>query len=119
MNRIRNFNSTHDVDPTLHPSFAGTLRSVCSEKNREKNAGISMDPSSTVFDNTYYKLILQKKSVFQSNQALLSHPKTKSLVTKYASSKEAFYKAFANSMIKMISLTDLFNDRTTSNVRIN
>ncbi|KAG9135770.1 hypothetical protein Leryth_002497 [Lithospermum erythrorhizon] len=104
-NRIRNFNSTHDIDPTLHPSFAGVLRSVCDDKNKGKNAGMSMDPSSTVFDNTYYRLILQKQSLFQSDQALLTHPKTKSLVYKYASSKEAFYKAFANSMIKMSSIT--------------
>ncbi|GAA0171124.1 peroxidase [Lithospermum erythrorhizon] len=104
-NRIRNFNSTHDIDPTLHPSFAGVLRSVCDDKNKGKNAGMSMDPSSTVFDNTYYRLILQKQSLFQSDQALLTHPKTKSLVNKYASSKEAFYKAFANSMIKMSSIT--------------
>ncbi|GAA0149019.1 peroxidase [Lithospermum erythrorhizon] len=104
-NRIQNFNSTHDIDPSIHPSLAGSLRSICSGKNKAKNAGTSMDPSSTVFDNTYYKQILQNKGLFSSDQALLAHPKTKSLVNKYASSKEAFYKAFANSMIRMSSIT--------------
>ncbi|XP_059294785.1 peroxidase 64-like [Lycium ferocissimum] len=103
-NRIHNFNTTHDVDPTLHPSLAATLKGICPLKNRAKNAGIPMDPSSTTFDNTYYKLILQKKSLFSSDQALLSIPKTKSLVSEFASSKEAFFKAFANSMIKMSSI---------------
>lgn len=64
-----------------------------------------MDPSSTTFDNAYYKLILQGKSLFSSDQALLSFPKTKNLVTKFATSKEAFLDAFVNSMIKMSSIT--------------
>ncbi|KAH0700131.1 hypothetical protein KY284_014346 [Solanum tuberosum] len=103
-NRIHNFNNTHDVDPTLHPTLAATLKSICPLKNRAKNAGSPMDPSSTMFDNTYYKLILQNKSLFSSDQALLSNPKTKSLVSDFASSKDAFFKAFANSMIKMSSI---------------
>ncbi|WMV16587.1 hypothetical protein MTR67_009972 [Solanum verrucosum] len=103
-NRIHNFNNTHDVDPTLHPTLAATLRGICPLKNRAKNAGSPMDPSSTMFDNTYYKLILQNKSLFSSDQALLSNPKTKNLVSDFASSKDAFFKAFANSMIKMSSI---------------
>ncbi|KAH0719414.1 hypothetical protein KY290_014942 [Solanum tuberosum] len=104
INRIHNFNNTHDVDPTLHPTLAATLKGICPLKNRAKNAGSPMDPSSTMFDNTYYKLILQNKSLFSSDQALLSNPKTKNLVSDFASSKEAFFKAFANSMIKMSSI---------------
>jgi peroxidase len=64
-----------------------------------------MDPSSTTFDNTYYRLILQGKGLFSSDQALLNNPKTKDLVSKFASSEEAFRKAFVNSMIKMSSIT--------------
>lgn len=64
-----------------------------------------MDPSSTTFDNTYYKLILQKKNLFSLDQALLTIPETKDLVSKYASSKKAFNTAFVNSMIKMSSIT--------------
>ena len=64
-----------------------------------------MDPSPTTFDNTYYKLILQGRSLFSSDHALLTFPKTKNLVYKFASSKESFTKAFVNSMIKMSSIT--------------
>ncbi|KAL3527249.1 hypothetical protein ACH5RR_011905 [Cinchona calisaya] len=103
--RIRNFNATHDIDPTLHPSFAASLRSICPDKNKAKNAGTSMDPSPITFDNTYYKLIFQGKSLFSSDQALLTSPKTKELVSKFESSKQTFYKAFASSMIKMSSIT--------------
>ncbi|XP_062144894.1 peroxidase 64-like [Alnus glutinosa] len=104
-NRIRNFNATNDIDPSMHPSFAASLRGVCPKNSKAKNAGTTMDPSSTTFDNTYYRLILQGKGLFSSDQALLNNPKTKDLVSKFASSEEAFRKAFVNSMIKMSSIT--------------
>ncbi|KAI8017594.1 Peroxidase 64 [Camellia lanceoleosa] len=104
-NRIHNFNSTHDIDPSMHPLLAASLKSICPHNNKVKNAGANMDPSSTTFDNTYYKLILQGKSLFSSDQALLTSPQTKDLVSKFASSQEAFSKAFVKSMIKMSSIT--------------
>ncbi|GAB4847584.1 Peroxidase 64 [Ancistrocladus abbreviatus] len=104
-NRIHNFNTSHDIDPSMHPSFATSLRSICPVHNTVKNAGANMDSSPTTFDNTYYKLILQGKSLFSSDQALITSSKTKNLVTKFAGSKEAFYDAFVKSMIKMSSLT--------------
>ncbi len=104
-NRLHNFNATHDIDPTINPSFVASLRGVCPKNSKSKNAGTTMDPSSTTFDNTYYKLILQGKGLFSSDQALLSTPKSKELVLKFASSREAFTEAFVNSIIKMGSLT--------------
>ncbi|KAK1586937.1 hypothetical protein Q3G72_007802 [Acer saccharum] len=97
--------NTKNVDPTLNPTFAKHLRNICPIKNKAKNAGATMDPSSTTFDNTYYKLILQQKSLFSSDQALLTHPKTKGLVYKFATSRKAFREAFVKSMIKMSSIT--------------
>ncbi|XP_028789472.1 peroxidase 64-like [Neltuma alba] len=103
-NRIQNFDAKHDVDPSLNPSFAAKLKSICPVKNTPKNAGSTMDTSATTFDNTYYKLILQGKVLFSSDQALLTTPETKNLVSKFAASEGAFYRAFVKSMIKMSSL---------------
>ncbi|XP_022950938.1 peroxidase 64-like isoform X1 [Cucurbita moschata] len=103
--RIRNFCPASNVDPEMNPSFAASLRNTCPVNNKAKNAGAYMDTSSTTFDNNYYRLILQKKALFSSDQALLNFPKTKNLVYKFASSKEAFNRAFVNSMIKMSSIT--------------
>ncbi|MFS7938280.1 putative peroxidase [Helianthus anomalus] len=101
-NTIHNFNSTTDIDPSLHPSFAASLRRICPAKNNAKKAGVAMDPSSY---NTYYKLILQHKVLFSSDNALLNSPKTRSLVSKFASSNVAFSKAFVKSMVKMSCIT--------------
>ena len=102
--RLHNFSATHDVDPSLNPTFAAKLKSICPVKNQAKKAGTTMDPSSATFDNTYYRLILQNKGLFSSDQALLDNPDTKNLVTKFATSQKAFYQAFAESMIKMSSI---------------
>lgn len=104
-NRIHNFNATLDVDPTLNSSFGNSLRSVCPAHNKVRNAGATMDSSATTFDNVYYKLLLQGKSLFTSDQALLSTGKTMNLVSKFASSQEMFEKAFVKSMIKMSSIS--------------
>lgn len=64
-----------------------------------------MDSTTFTFDNVYYKLLVQGKSVFSSDQALLTTPKTKALVSKFAGSKQEFEKAFVEAMIKMSSLT--------------
>jgi len=88
----------------MNPSFGSSLRSICPSHNKVKNAGTSLDSSSTMFDNAYYKLLLQGKSIFSSDQALLTHPTTKALVSKFAYSQEEFERAFVKSMIKMSSI---------------
>lgn len=105
-NRIHNFSPKQDTDPSLNPSFASSLRSVCPSPNKVKNAGSPLDSSSTLFDNAYYKLLLKEKSIFSSDQALLTHPTTKALVSKFAHSQEEFERAFVKSVIKMSSITN-------------
>ncbi|KAJ0733016.1 putative peroxidase [Helianthus annuus] len=104
-NRIHNFSSKKSVDPTLESSFAASLKSVCPAKNTVKNAGANLDSSPTTFDNRYYKLLLQGKSIFSSDQSLINSAKTKALVSKFASSQQEFQKAFVKSMIKMSSIS--------------
>ncbi|KAM4130697.1 hypothetical protein ACJW30_01G121100 [Castanea mollissima] len=104
-NRIRNFNASLDIDPSLQPSFAASLRSVCPVHNKAKNAGTTLDSTTTTFDNVFYKLLLRGKSIFSSDQAPLTTPETKALVSKFASSQQEFDKAFVKSMIKMSSIT--------------
>ncbi|KAJ9186416.1 hypothetical protein P3X46_001989 [Hevea brasiliensis] len=104
-NRIHNFNSSLDIDPTMNPSFAASLRNVCPMHNKVKNAGATLDSSTTIFDNAYYKLLLEGKSIFSSDQALLTTPKTRALVSKFARSQKEFEKAFVKSMIRMSSIS--------------
>ncbi|KAK4490254.1 hypothetical protein RD792_000915 [Penstemon davidsonii] len=100
-NRIHNFNEKTIIDPSLDRSFAERLREVCPMHNKEHGAGAYFDTTPTVFDNSYFKLLIQGKSILSSDQALLSSNKTKALVTKFATCQEEFYAAFVKSMIRM------------------
>ncbi|XP_061364844.1 peroxidase 64 [Gastrolobium bilobum] len=105
-NRIHNFSPKQDIDPSMNPSFANSLRSMCPSHNKVKNAGAPLDSSPTMFDNAYYKLLLQGRGIFSSDQALLTHPNTKTLVSKFANCQKEFENAFVKSMIKMSSITN-------------
>lgn len=104
-NRIHNFDATDDVDPSMNPAFADSLRKACPAHNKVRSAGSAMDSTNTVFDNTYYKLLLQGKGLFSSDEALLTHRKTMELVARFADSQKAFERAFVKAMIRMSSLT--------------
>ncbi|GKU90145.1 hypothetical protein SLEP1_g4185 [Rubroshorea leprosula] len=99
--RIHNFNDTLDIDPSLNPSFANSLRSECPMHNKNRSAGSVLDFTPFKFDNMYYKLLLQGKSILTSDQALLTDKRTRALVVKYATCQEEFEKAFVKSMIRM------------------
>ncbi|XP_051149792.1 peroxidase 64-like [Andrographis paniculata] len=103
-NRIHNFNSKTDVDPAINPSFAAGLRQVCPMHNKVKSAGANLDPTPTIFDNAYYRMLVGGKSILTSDQALLDSPRTKALAARFAASQEEFFKAFVHSMIKMSSI---------------
>ncbi|KAK7283749.1 hypothetical protein RIF29_13495 [Crotalaria pallida] len=105
-NRVHNFSPKQNIDPSLNPLFANKLQKICPSNNKAKNAGSPLDTSSTRFDNAYYKLLLQGNSIFSSDQALLTHPNTKALVSKFAHSQEEFERAFVKSMIKMSSIVN-------------
>ncbi|ESQ46722.1 hypothetical protein EUTSA_v10028329mg, partial [Eutrema salsugineum] len=104
-NRIHNFNLQKQVDPTLNPSFAASLNVICPAHNKVKNAGATMDATTTYFDNVYYKMLMQGQSLFSFDQALLTTPSSKKLVAKYASSMEEYERAFVKSIIKMSSIS--------------
>ena len=59
-NRIHNFNTQKQVDPTLNPSFSASLKGICPANNKAKNAGATMDSSTTAFDDSWSKYFLRR-----------------------------------------------------------
>ncbi|KAK6939311.1 hem peroxidase [Dillenia turbinata] len=98
-NRVHNFDTANDIDPTMQAEFAESPQSVCPIHKKEQTwtqlqLNLTMPTSSCL-----------GKSSFSSDQALLTNPKTKALVSKYACSLEEFEKAFVKAMIRMSSIT--------------
>lgn len=53
------------------------------------------------FDNNYFKNLIQKKGLLESDQVLVSGGSTDSIVSEYSNSPKAFSSDFANAMVKM------------------
>jgi peroxidase len=53
------------------------------------------------FDNNYFKNLIQKKGLLQSDQVLFSGGSTDSIVSEYSKNPTTFKSDFAAAMIKM------------------
>ncbi|XP_021714435.1 peroxidase 50-like [Chenopodium quinoa] len=100
-NRIYGFTPSNPIDPTLNPQFAAQLQSMC-PKNVDPRIAVNMDVQSPrVFDNAYYKNLINGKGLFTSDQVLYTDKRTRGIVTSWAQSSQSFKQAFAQSMIRL------------------
>ena len=106
--RIIDIQLTPVVSTDLNPAFAANLSRICLQQNTSKNPGaltahldfITKD----IFDNNYYKNVLNKVAVFHSDAALLNASDTLQLVQLYANDQTKFFQQFQLSMIKLSQL---------------
>ncbi|KAH7840464.1 hypothetical protein Vadar_017311 [Vaccinium darrowii] len=86
----------------IDAGFASTRTRGC------KNANLApldlVTPNS--FDNNYYKNLIQKKGLLNSDQVLFSGGSTDSIVSQYSSNPSTFKSDFASAMIKMGDIID-------------
>nr|GMD69981.1 lignin-forming anionic peroxidase-like [Ipomoea batatas] len=101
--RDRIYDNGTDIDA----DFASTRRRQC-PKNTGNGQLASLDvgtPNS--FDNNYYKNLMQKKGLLQSDQVLFSGEGTQGIVSEYAKSPQTFQADFASAMIKLSEIQPL------------
>lgn len=66
---------------------------------------VPLDPvTTTKFDNTYYRNLLNKSGLLQSDQALMGDNTTASMVINYSKFPYLFSRDFGASMVKMASI---------------
>ncbi|PON78300.1 Plant peroxidase [Parasponia andersonii] len=98
--RNRIYNNGSDIDA----NFARTRQRGCPATiSPEADARLAaldlVTPNS--FDNNYFKNLLQKKGLLESDQILFSGGSTDSIVNEYSKSPKTFKFDFASAMIKM------------------
>ncbi|GMI99567.1 Peroxidase 66 [Hibiscus trionum] len=116
--RLRNFSSVHDVDTSMDPVFAETLRKKCPKPNTDRNAGQFLDSTASTFDNNYYKQVLARKGVFGSDQVLYSDYRTRWIVESFANDQTLFFREFAASMVKLGNVGVIENGEVRLNCRV-
>ncbi|XP_049366325.1 peroxidase 3-like [Solanum verrucosum] len=102
--RLYNFTGTFGTqDPSLDSEYAANLKANKCKSINDNTTIVEMDPGSfRTFDLSYYKLLLKRRGLFQSDAALTTSTTTKSYIDQLvAGSLKEFYVEFAQSMEKM------------------
>ncbi|XP_004507960.1 peroxidase N [Cicer arietinum] len=104
-NRLFNFSGTGSPDSTLDTTMLTDLQNLCPQ-NGDGNATAVLDRNSTdLFDNHYFKNLLNGKGLLSSDQILFSSDEanstTKPLVQSYINNGSLFFGDFVKSMIRM------------------
>ncbi|KAI7740954.1 hypothetical protein M8C21_016674 [Ambrosia artemisiifolia] len=100
--RLFDYKGTGQPDPKLDSSLASSLKTACPNVDKSNTNLNSLDMVSTyMFDNAYYKNLVNNAGLLESDQALMSDPQAASIVKDYSMYPYLFFNDFATSMTKL------------------
>ncbi|KAM3312020.1 hypothetical protein ACQJBY_032179 [Aegilops geniculata] len=107
--RCTNFRDHIYNDTNIDAGFARSRQSGCPRATGSGDNNLApLDlQTPTVFENDYYKNLVQKRGLLHSDQELFNGGAADALVREYVGSQSAFFKDFAEGMIKMGDITPL------------
>ncbi|GJM88176.1 hypothetical protein PR202_ga04205 [Eleusine coracana subsp. coracana] len=107
--RCTNFRAHVYNDTDINSPFAKTRQSGCPSTSGSGDNNLApLDfQTPTIFENNYYKNLVNKEGLLHSDQELFNGGATDSQVRSYVSSQSAFFADFVTGMIKMGDITPL------------
>ncbi|XP_050265018.1 cationic peroxidase 1-like [Quercus robur] len=99
--RARIYNETN-----IDSNFAASIKKNCPSIGGDTNLS-PLDQTAGVFDNTYFKDLVNKKGLMHSDQQLFNGGSTDSQVNTYSQNSAKFFSDFGSAMIKMGNLSPL------------
>ncbi|VVA99679.1 unnamed protein product [Arabis nemorensis] len=102
-NRLFNFTGVGDQDPSLDSEYAANLKTRRCLSIADNTTKVEMDPGSrNTFDLSYFRLVLKRRGLFESDAALTMNSEALTQVRRFAEgSEQDFFAEFAKSMEKM------------------
>ncbi|KAF8378882.1 hypothetical protein HHK36_030231 [Tetracentron sinense] len=95
--RDRIYNNASDIDA----GFASTRKHRCPTNDGNGNLAPLDLVTPNSFDNNYFKNLIQRKGLLESDRVLFSGGSTDSIVSEYSKSPATFSSDFASAMVKM------------------
>ncbi|QHN86708.1 hypothetical protein HN51_041016 [Arachis hypogaea] len=95
------------ADTTMDPTLDSNLVKLCGTQSKpsKKDLRTFLDQNtSIVFDNQFYKQILNKQGVLFIDQQLALDSSSKGLVSSFAANPVSFQQSFVNAIVKMGSI---------------
>lgn len=118
--RIQDYNKTHRIDPKLDAADAFKIISTCQQVSSEKmvEASLPLDAQTPFkMDNSFYKNLLEGKSLIKSDRAMSDDPMTRPIMERMASDEEKWLKMFGRAMARLATVD--VNNRTKGEIRKN
>jgi len=105
--RCVNFRNRIYSESNIDTSLVTSLRSNCPNNTGDNNISPLDASTPYVFDNFYYKNLLNKKGVLHSDQQLFNGGSADSQTTTYSSNMAKFFTDFSAAMVKMSNISPL------------
>ncbi|KAL1832020.1 hypothetical protein DCAR_0102037 [Daucus carota subsp. sativus] len=111
--RFFNFSGTGAPDSRIETSMLSDIQNTCPAENGDGNKTVPLDRNSVdLFDNQYYKNLLDGQGLFASDQSLATGNETltettRPIVELYSQQNQRFLDDFVTSMIKMANISPL------------
>ncbi|PVH61295.1 hypothetical protein PAHAL_3G005800 [Panicum hallii] len=105
--RCVNFRDRIYSETNIDISLVTSLKSNCPNKTGDNNISPLDASTPYVFDNFYYKNLLNKKGVLHSDQQLFNGGSADSQTTTYSSNMAKFFTDFSAAMVKMSNISPL------------
>lgn len=98
--RLYNYKPGQPTDPTLNPKYASFLQTKCPAGGPD-NLVLMDQATPSQLDNQYYRNLQDGGGLLSSDELLYTDNRTRPVVNALANSTNAFYKAFADSIVKL------------------
>lgn len=99
--RLYNESGTGRPDPDMDPEYREKLNHLCPLGGGENVTG-DLDATPLVFDNQYFKDLVNKRGFLNSDQTLFSgNAQTRKVVRRFSKDEKAFFSAFVEAMVKL------------------
>ena len=116
--RLYNQSGTGRPDPNMNPEYRKKLDELC-PKGGDENVTGGLDATPVVFDNQYYKDLVQMKGFLNSDQTLYcGDARTRKVVKKFSKDQGAFFSAFIKGMVRMGDLPSDKRGEIRKNCRV-
>ncbi|GAA0167544.1 peroxidase [Lithospermum erythrorhizon] len=98
--RLYNQSGSGMPDPTIEPEYRVKLNKLCPVCG-DGNVTGDLDSTPVVFDNQFFKDLVNGRGFLNSDQTLHTFPDTREYVELYSVDQDAFFNDFVEGMIKM------------------
>ena len=98
--RLYNQSGSGRPDPTIEPKFRKKLDKLC-PLGGDGNVTGDLDATPQVFDNQYFKDLVNGRGFLNSDQTLFTFEQTRGYVKQFSADQEEFFKAFVDGMVRM------------------